>query len=1057
MPISAPTLAQLDANLHASTVYLNSWKLTTVATAKINQATFPTVVYELTVDTTSADWLNTKVGQRVVITRAGARVAEGVIRKAVTSTILYIDARINGDSGSTQEIAYTFANNDDITVYNDYPHWSLFSVIRSGLFYKSYDLVYSNQGTTPQPVARLGKWRRADADPTTNKASLTFSTDGSFDWRGTACTRTYEALPTGATLTAGSLASAAVNSNDITVEFDPGFYLIACTVSNGTTSQRAVRPVWINTPTGATAPLSFSTACIIESDEQTELGRDMTVRMYGALADTDAPKYGYFMLSEIATFDGVVIDSDADFVDSYVGIAETVARESNENGINTLTLNLKSPNGILQKIGCAPQAVIEAASPANWTEVLTGLATPSFVIWYLIQYHCPNALMLFDYYPADAGVSDPARRTQWTTSATTLGAQVTETAQYLAGAFGSASDGSYYFRRDPVIENTTFRTALDEKMTFTESRVMAPLSYTENTRPETGWLQLDGWVTNSNAVNALRSIWGKSAQGQGPNKTQGNVVCVQTQTELNEKSGNMVARDNNPTPELTFKPFRNIDVFDVIRDRNVWGRLQIAAGYDARGEAKNRRFIVRSIQREWRNVEDGSLNKYVTLVVSPETSGVPGETEIIIPASFPSFDITYPPTDFPGGVDPFLPGPQPPYTGAEILPENLWGFAKEEVSGETVIVRVNFSATTGSAVVTEVQDGTITGRGMWGCSDPWNYHTKFILTDEGLWKINDIKSTAPITGILVKDNAGIFGNSARVGSRVMMSINRRGFIGISSGYNMYARSFDYGNTWTVSNINAAADAYGDSTWADDTGGIYQFSVMMAERRAGHIFACQMENNTPGNMRLHVSADYGASWSDSLLATGSFFSPVGLYVPYTRYDGTPNLVGSGTTGTQLYYYGSGVFVRAIFDNTSLASAVNVAFADSSVYVGSRQVCSVHIDTGTGTIINSTKSVAGAGATNSRVIAGTISSTGTVTWNTSTQFGAGNRNSSVFGYSTWSKQFVLAWSRDSAGVSFNGDAGFTAVSADGGANFVSLSIPNFPSGRVGYLEPELSDVQ
>jgi len=618
MALSATDLARLLSPRHTVDAYLNRWPLNPVATADINQVSITYPVASLTVDNTSADWLTiVKKGQMVrVVNSVGTHVTTGIVRKAPASTTLYIDAKAQGDPGRAQLQALALGDDHVITIYDYMPPWTMFSRIAAGVFYKEFDWDFDNQGDYPQPVCNMGAWRQAFVG-TDDKATLTFDASASYDWVAESLTYLWELPASGATLTSGTLSSSSIG-----VEFDPGFYLMACTVSNGTTTRRGVRPVWINETAGSNAPFSTLNDLVLTSDRQDLQGRQLNLDVYGNQLESVFMDGGAVLLSDYGLYNGEPLSSGSGYVNAYAGFITSLTR-SGTFSTNKLSVETTSLYKLMEIIACPPQAIRESATPANWTEVVTNLATPSFVVWYLIHYHCYNALSLFDYHKLPDAT--PVRKTKWNTLSANLGAQVAEVATSVSGNVGSASDGSIYFLRNPGVESAVFREALDTRLTLTEDHIKERIAYPQTYRPRVGEYTAYGFHMDGSDVAALKSIAGDGAQGQGTDKPQGPGLLVIDQDELNDKAGHLMALDNSPTPDLPLPLSRNLDVFDPARDWNTWFALNIDAAYDPRGVGFAGNALALAVDREWRQLK-GSLTKHLNVTVRPETAGLPGTT-----------------------------------------------------------------------------------------------------------------------------------------------------------------------------------------------------------------------------------------------------------------------------------------------------------------------------------------------------------------------------------------------------------------------------------------------
>lgn len=625
MTIGASDLTLLRSARHGVRPFFNIWPREIIATADVNQSEFEYPLAEITVDNTSASWTsNVEVGMRFQIKRGSDLIATGITRKAPTSTIFYPDAKSLGDQGlMTDSIADYIQDDDTITVFNDFPLWTMLSVIRQGVFYKRYDIAYTDEGSDPAPIVNMGAWQQAFIANGASTAEFTFTALG-HAWGAKTISSYLWTLPTGATLTGGGLAT-----DTVTFTFPAGFGLVRCTVTDSTGKTRTgIRPVWANTRTGANAPDSYDRAWTIESDSQTLQGRNMSLRLYGEAdidEDTFYPTAAFYVGEEDFywnTSTGEWVNIDDEITDRYVGM---MIRTQPEGDLRKTILlaELQSPFEVLSHIPMVSQAIIETPSPADWTEVSTGLATPPFLAWYVLEHHCPNLLTLFDFnFPASL-----PRKRLYALNGNSVAAQLQEISALLGSNIGCGSDGSLYLYEDVMLQSSGDRATFVERITLTEADLRNQLTYPVNYRAQIGQLLLYGFALDSNDNPLpLGSLAPGQAQGQGVGRTEADALLVDDQTDINIKCGNLLAKMNAPNPEIVLDVERNMDIFDPARDYNRWYRLTVSSRYNPRGNAINTRTIVSQVNRSWRTTERGTAIKDISVTVMSETFGQPGAT-----------------------------------------------------------------------------------------------------------------------------------------------------------------------------------------------------------------------------------------------------------------------------------------------------------------------------------------------------------------------------------------------------------------------------------------------
>ena len=621
--IDSTNLTRLRAAHHSAPIVdLLTWELNTVATALINQASFVYPLAQLTVDNTSAGWGDIRVGQLIRITNgSGQLITTGIVRKAPTSNTLYISAMGRGDPGAAQMIGRDLADNQTVTIYDYLPIWTLFSRINGGVFYKRHDQSYVDEGSNPAPVCNIGSWRHAWAS--SGVAQFAFSAAGSFAWNSKTITSYLWALPAG-----GSLVSGSLTGSTCTLELPTGFHLVHCTITDsGGKTRTATRPVWVTErDSSGDSPISHQRAVKIGSDRQDLLSRSASFEVWGSADIPQSSIYdgGAVMVVDSATHGGEVLDAGV-YVDKYVGFISNTTRRGDVNR-TILSLETKGLAAALGDVPNAPQAIIEAASPANWTEIAQGLGNPNFVAWYVLEYHCPNALTLFDFNPIP---ETPPRKKAWVLNANTIGGQLEEIARIAEGAtFGSASDGSLFFYPNPSLKDSTYRSAMETRVTLDAEGgdTVGDVELGINYRPPVGQLKLSGFTVDSGTdeTDAFVAAAYDVVQGQGGGKDEEPSVVVASLADLLALVGRMIAIRNSNLPEIVVTLNRNMDIFDPARHYGTWVMLDVPAAYDPRGEGFLLRCSARAVERDWREVTGGPANKHVRVTLIPETDGLPG-------------------------------------------------------------------------------------------------------------------------------------------------------------------------------------------------------------------------------------------------------------------------------------------------------------------------------------------------------------------------------------------------------------------------------------------------
>jgi len=166
--------------------YLAVVPSTTIATARINQASFSYPLAQVTVDTTSG-WSSVRAGMTVKIGSTSGASDRGVyrVRKVPDSTTLYLSEMGAGDPGllAADIKSSGFADNDYVTVLDRRDVWSVLPRIvypGDGTIYEDYDLTVGSYNTTPPPIVNItingfgtGGYATKIADGATKAMTLT--------------------------------------------------------------------------------------------------------------------------------------------------------------------------------------------------------------------------------------------------------------------------------------------------------------------------------------------------------------------------------------------------------------------------------------------------------------------------------------------------------------------------------------------------------------------------------------------------------------------------------------------------------------------------------------------------------------------------------------------------------------------------------------------------------------------------------------------------------------------------------------------------------------------
>ena len=880
MAISGGDLTNMRAGNQLVKPHLNVTPKVTIATMRVNQASFSYPLGQVTVDDVSMSgsvaFADIPVGSLVYIgTSAGAHdVTTSVIRKSPSGTTLFISAIGKGDPGFAQH-AHTALDDDQyITVLAVKPLWSLLSRISGSTFYKRYDVPYTDEGDDPDPVCNIGPWRRlalsgATVSDTFTNGAITDVKPASFAW-GSKTKSSYAwstrnedyDLNTGATFDGSSTAEAA------TIDFDTaGFYIVYCTLTDsGGKTHTAETYVWVD---DGTVDLS---GWYVDQDKQDLTGRQITFGRFGDTAESVAFPGAGFLYTEEHTFNSTTVTAGTT-VTTFAGYVKTEKPSRAITHGKTL-FEVVSPAHMVKEIPMASQYVIEVSSPANWTQVSSDLSHPSGVAWYLIQHHCPAMLQAFDFAPlADPsdGSMDTANRDHiWTFTGKSLWAQLAEIIPHQINA-GCDSQGALYLRHKPQLMSSTDRDSVDVRMTWGAGDIRESLEYSQKIRYPVGIV--DGYAFSYDGTNII-PYWGRSpgdSQGQGKttNTVNGMVVASTTaQADLNTIVGHLFAEANSSTPPFMLKALRNFDTADPAR--MVWHKRNITSTYDPRGVGwSDERILPVKVTRKWERQESGAWIKRVDITMQPETSGQPALTKQVPVSTEDNWD------EWGDWFDPFEWG--------EIITDSLLfnpavnagieNIVHPSVDGYLYRTSDYDSASPTWDQVSSGVSGTPQSYATYAYSPNYvgtgSAVNGWISTSTGIYKVDDLLGTPSATLQHTWTNTSLYSN-----------------IDFSFGLEEWGVCVSYNST---NGVVATYTRDSGSTWSSEVAvsGVVDRStppaLYVSSKTPGLTYAGAWQSANAG--RLYKSTDYGLTWNLSTNLYNNLRDSLGfdLHIPWNNND------------------------------------------------------------------------------------------------------------------------------------------------------------------------------
>ncbi len=634
MPVhSALTAGELTALAGATSVRVLAAVLpTTNETARVNAPsglTFP--LAELPIDGLSANFLtNVRAGQTVWIgSSAGAR-DRGVYRIRATpgASTLYIGEIGAGDGGrmAFNLRAAAISDNDHITIFTShYDLWSVFSIIdydgENVSFFKDFNRAYINENSAPPPIVNLGKhlWLQPDSGQTYATTSITATPVA---WIGTVSS--YSWLTPAWTNTSGTTTAT------LSGRAPAGWSYVECTVTLSTGAAfTARRNVYVYDRNNPPVPVTA-----IASDISTRDGWRMTLD----LADNALASYPEGSMVQIrleCTWNdayGSVSSAVQDFTGWIVG--ETWRTTP---GLRDGQIEIVGPGFILQRLLNTSQRLDESGAPSTWQEALPSLTKARYMIHYLLSYHAPNLLKLFDL-TFDSMVSTDDRLPAIVSPRSTLWQQCKALAFRAYLELTCDETGAIYCIRHPNRTATASRSSITNRATLTPS-IYESMTVEPRSAPEVGVVRgsanaydgAGGLVPYESRAPGLKA-------GQGSGEAQLGEQIVDSQATLDGRTGLAYAYQNAEIVSVNVTIKKAWTVFSPAHLYFV--QLQNDAALLPRAAALAIRAIPHTVTRRYDHAA-GTMD--IDAGFEPETSGVDAAPKAIEPEDTSLFG------DFSGG------------------------------------------------------------------------------------------------------------------------------------------------------------------------------------------------------------------------------------------------------------------------------------------------------------------------------------------------------------------------------------------------------------------------
>lgn len=513
--------------------HLVVWVPERVVQRRVNQASFSYPVSVLTVDNPdgdTGDLADVEISMMIKVSDSSGN-EKGWTRahKNATTNTIYIHPTGRGD--------IDFADDDIIEVYDHYVPYALIPYIDpTGILYKDYDLLFSDQTDNFPPVANAGPARAGRVDPDTGLLRVTLNASSSFAVAAGASISTYLWDIKDCTLVSGPLTAAS-----ITIDVPPGQRWVKVTVTDSN-SATAVARVPIYAEDGHNY-ISYPCRLARRAYNAHVEGWEGTFDLYGADV-SQFPEHALLIYWEdeyFGTHNGSLNGYTGAEHIKFVGYNthELVYLEPYQS---QTTVNGRSVRSLLGRRPAFPQTARRDATPATWGEV-ADLDWWRMII-YLLMFHS-NVLELCDLEKPDFAGNYPVVRLD--TDAGSLASQIDYLARGVCARLTCDRQGKLLLRRIPHLMSDSERASFDPIVEITAADILAdPGPHFE--RPgwdEVAWLEATAIDSDTSTITPLMAISPGTTPGQGLNIGRFDNLLAQNQTELNLWTGHEYARRNS--------------------------------------------------------------------------------------------------------------------------------------------------------------------------------------------------------------------------------------------------------------------------------------------------------------------------------------------------------------------------------------------------------------------------------------------------------------------------------------------------------------------------------
>lgn len=623
--LSAGNLVSLRTAIGRSSIYLSVFQPVTLLTALVNNGSATRGMRSVVYDTGSGSGFATiEAGQVLEVDTADG--LKWVRVKAISG---------NQTAGTLTlaENAIDWADNLAIRVLHFYPIVGIPPTIRSGVFYKDFDVAYSTQNNTPNPVAIIGSHRVGTLSAGTIAFALNSSSSYAIANGASISSRVWSCVHNGGGTTGISFSSTTAANPTLTIT-EAGQYWLKCIVTDSNSKTQATyRAIWVFD--SSTLPYKDFTVSGLSGDWQTG-GYRFNAQVTGDVELTDFPDRTLVVLWYDNTFNGAAGYVDLWGTDAQNVICAGYLRKDQDNdelspkGTGNVSFEVTTPEAVMDACSLLGSVSLNSVTttPATWYQYASWM-TVGRAIHHLLKWHS-TVLETCDVYGLTTNTLG-VENTDFTEQSLL---QMVNGLGYSRGHFAKlVSDrrGRLHFVTDSQMLNDAARGALDTVFTLAVADISGVVDVVRQEEEVVSVVDLDGfyfsgsaalpWIAIAPGYIETTSFNMPEFRGSGGMSIK-NQVLNSTQTDSNEKAGRVLAQANNNPFEIRFNtPYNGLGAFDIVPSIG-WYSWGIANSVLKRGTSLNgRKLLCRHVDHAI-NVELGTIQ--TSVVFEPEALGPDG-------------------------------------------------------------------------------------------------------------------------------------------------------------------------------------------------------------------------------------------------------------------------------------------------------------------------------------------------------------------------------------------------------------------------------------------------